>query len=765
MIDLIPLSTLGTTLVLGALGMAAAGSVLGFVSGARSSLTGLQWTRRLALGFSYCMILANVVMVAALLSRDFSVSYVAEVGTWEQPLHITIVSLWASLSGSILLWGGVLGVYVVGIILGLGDRHRIYQPWMLGVLLSICVMFALLVAGIANPFAPTEADVLAGLNRAFGTTASGMPADGPGPNPLLQNHWLMIIHPPTLYLGYVGMAVPFAMSAAALLAGRLESGWMAPLRRAFLVPWAFLTGGIILGGWWSYAVLGWGGYWAWDPVENASFLPWLTGTAFLHSSMLMHRRASMKSWTLILGMVTFLLTLFGTFLTRSGVFNSVHAFGTGAVGPVLLSFIAISGLFSVVLLGLRVHTLTEGAVELPRSNSSVPRADRALSSGTRTALSIGLWAALVIPPAAAVCAALWFALPVTFNLPFLSEPLTLPEWAAFAWLPLAAVLLARRNLSRDFMIVAQNATFSVFTLVVFLGTVYPIMAEALRDKKVSVGEPFFDAFGFPLGVIIVWLMGLGPMLPWGQTAITSAWKRFLAPLSFATVMVGVLWATGITKVFVLIALFVCFAALAANLGELIWPSAARLRRGGGLTGITDLLRMGRRRWGGHLAHYGVIMCVIGMALSRGYSVEKDLMFARGETVTFDIPGETEAYALTYVGGDRDVQSHRTVNLAQFEVSRAGVSLGTYSPAINNYKMREEGIPSPDIRSTWSHDLYLSLLSVPPDGSRASLHVKWIPGVLWIWLSGLLIVLGTAISVWPERRRQPRAAPHAAPETA
>lgn len=759
---MISLSTLGTTLVLGALAMAAAGSVIGFVSGAKKSVTGLRWARSLGVGFALAMIAANVVMITALLSRDFTVSYVAEVGTWQTPLHITIVSLWASLTGSILLWGGVLGVYVLGLIIGLGDRHRAYQAWTLGVLLAICVMFGLLVAGVANPFAPTEAATLQQLIAQFGATADGLPMDGPGPNPLLQNHWLMVVHPPTLYLGYVGMALPFAMSAAALLAGRLEAGWMAPLRRAFLIPWAFLTFGIMLGGWWSYAVLGWGGYWAWDPVENASFLPWLTGTAFLHSAMLMQRRTSMKTWTLILGMGTFLLTLFGTFLTRSGVFNSVHAFGSGTVGPVLLTFIFVCTMFTIVLLALREHTLHLGAKDLPAPKRRLPRADRELSTPVRAVLHGLLWAALVAPPAVAISAALYYQLPIEIpwgrpDIPGGLQPmLVIPKAAAFVWLPVLGIFLFRRLLSRDFMIVAQNATFSVFTFVVFLGTTYPILAEALRDKKVSVGEPFFDAFAFPLGVLIVWLMGLGPMLPWGQQSIVGAWKRFLAPLSGAIVVTALCWLVGgIEQTYTLIAIFVCFAALFANLGELLTPIVNRLRKGGGVAGALHLIRKGRRRWGGHIAHYGVIMCVLSVALSRGYAIEKDVMIAQGQSVSF------EGYDIRFLEARQLEQPHRIRTEAAVQVSQDGRDIGTYLPATHKYLTRAEGLPSPDVRSTWTHDLYLSLMSVQDDGARISLHVKSMPGVLWIWISGLVILLGTAIAVFPESRA-PAVAPTARP---
>jgi cytochrome c-type biogenesis protein CcmF len=204
----------------------------------------------------------------------------------------------------------------------------------IGVHLAISVFFCLLVTSVANPFERIDA----------------IPPDGPGPNPLLQNHWLMAVHPPMLYLGYVGMVIPYAMICAALLAGRLEDGWMVPLRRWMLVPWTFLTVGIVLGGWWSYGVLGWGGYWAWDPVENASFHPWLTGTAFLHSAMVFQKRGTLRIWTLVLGMATFLLTLVGTFMTRSGVFNSVHSFTQSSIGPVFLVFIGVVLLLASVIL-------------------------------------------------------------------------------------------------------------------------------------------------------------------------------------------------------------------------------------------------------------------------------------------------------------------------------------------------------------------------------------------------------------------------------
>ncbi|MEE2775854.1 MAG: heme lyase CcmF/NrfE family subunit [Acidobacteriota bacterium] len=333
---------IGQGLVLLALLLCAVGSPVGFVAGANRSPVGLAWTRRLALGFAAAMVAANVLMVIALLSHDFSVSYVAQVGSLSTPVHITIFSLWSSLEGSILFWGLILGVYVAGVAILQRRGHEDYLAYTLGTALAIGLFFSFLIAGPANPFAATPAPI---------------PTDGPGPNALLQNHLLMAIHPPTLYLGYVGMTIPFSMAVAALLRGQLGPTWLLPLRNWLLVPTGLLSLGIMLGGWWSYEVLGWGGYWAWDPVENASFLPWLTAIAALHSAIVLQRKGTLKAWTVVLVMITFLLTILGTFLTRSGVVNSVHAFTQSPISPLFLGFLGVLLIFVIVLLSLRIDTL------------------------------------------------------------------------------------------------------------------------------------------------------------------------------------------------------------------------------------------------------------------------------------------------------------------------------------------------------------------------------------------------------------------------
>ena len=268
---------------------------------------------------------AVVVLEWALITHDFGVRYVAENGGRAVPLYYTVTSLWAALEGSLLLWLVVLCGYAAAVARRPDPRAAGLHPWVLGTLSVVAAFFFALALLGGNAFEPV----------------SPVPADGPGPNPLLQDNPLMGVHPPLLYLGYVGLAVPFAYAVAALLTGDTGRGWLLAVRRWTLLAWTFLTLGIVLGAWWSYAVLGWGGYWAWDPVENASLLPWLTATALLHSAMVQERRATLRVWNVCLAVASFLLVLLGTFLTRSGVVESVHAFSRSALGALLLGFLAL----------------------------------------------------------------------------------------------------------------------------------------------------------------------------------------------------------------------------------------------------------------------------------------------------------------------------------------------------------------------------------------------------------------------------------------
>ena len=341
-----------------ALGLAA--SIVGLAAQAVGLATGRA--RLLARAPATVVVLAVAavgqvaVMERALITRDFTVAYVAQHGSHRTPALFNVATLWSALEGSILLWVLVLVGYLV--MVAWRFRHRLADPlvgWALLVLFAVCTFFFVLLAGPAHPFA--SFDPWPGY-------------DGPGPNPLLQNHVLMAFHPPILYLGYVGFTVPFAFAIGALATGRIGEGWLVETRRWTLLAWTCLTAGIILGAWWSYEVLGWGGYWAWDPVENVSFLPWLTGTAFLHSVMVQERQGMLRVWNLSLLCSTFALTILGTFVTRSGVLESVHSFTESGIGPMLLGFFALVAAVSVGLIAWRGDDLrSEGSMASPVSRT------------------------------------------------------------------------------------------------------------------------------------------------------------------------------------------------------------------------------------------------------------------------------------------------------------------------------------------------------------------------------------------------------------
>ena len=289
--------------------------------------------RRFAIAIGVLAVAANVTMVIALVAHDFSVAYVAQVGSRSTPLLYTVASLWGALEGSILFWAGILGVLTALLAIRTPARDAQRLPPALAVLFGLLVFFLGIVVGPGNPWG----------------RVSPVPADGPGPNPLLQNHPLMAIHPPLLYLGLVGLAIPFALTISALFRGELDRVWLAATRRWMLGAWVALGAGLVLGAWWSYAVLGWGGYWAWDPVENVALLPWLTATAFLHSAMVQARRGALVAWNVSLVIASFSLTLMATLITRSGILSSVHAFTNTPIGPLFLALMTGVVMSSVLL--------------------------------------------------------------------------------------------------------------------------------------------------------------------------------------------------------------------------------------------------------------------------------------------------------------------------------------------------------------------------------------------------------------------------------
>ncbi|MEM6533217.1 MAG: heme lyase CcmF/NrfE family subunit [Myxococcota bacterium] len=657
---------LGQGLILAGLAAATFGSLTGMVGGVKQNVKLLRWTRLAVYVFATTMIVANLVMVRALLAHDFSVQYVAQVGSRSTPTWVTVVSLWSSLEGSILFWGAVLGVYLAAFAYFNRDRYREYMAYALGVMLMVGVFFAVLIAGPANPFG----------------YLSPAPSDGPGPNPLLQNHILMVIHPPSLYLGYVGMTVPFGIACAALLRGRLSEGWLKPLRRWTMIPWTFLSIGIILGGWWAYEVLGWGGYWAWDPVENASFLPWLAATGYLHSTVVQERKRILKAWTLALVLTAFLLTILGTFMTRSGVFNSVHSFTQSPIGPIFLGFLAVCTMGSLALLAGRSHLLeAEGKIEAVASRESA----------------------------------------FLFN----------------------------------------NLLFAVFTFTVLLGTVFPLITEAVRGVQVSVGEPYFDRMAIPIGLAMVFMMGVGPVLPWGKPKVDVVLKQFIVPGGVGAVVALLSVLLGLREPLVVLTLALCAFAAVVSLDQIFRPVLERMRkRGESLSAAMQRVTAGhRRRVGGHVVHLAIFLLVAAVAVSSAYKTSAEASLTKGQTF------EIGAYQITYVDTKVREYSHKRSVFAEIQVRKGGEIVRTLEPTLNFYARQREPIGTPDVMSGPGDDLYLSLLSYKPDGSRVGIRAFQIPMVAWLWWSIPLIAMGSAISLWPKRRARKRVVEDAAAATA
>lgn len=638
------IGNLGQALVLAGLGCATTGALAAFAGGWWRSADAWAWARRLSYAFAACMLLANVVMEYALITHDFSVKYVAHVGATTTPLHITIVSLWSSLEGSILFWGLILGGFIALATWRNGERNPEVMPWATATWLAVAAFFCFLIAGPANPWGPAP---------------SPIPSEGPGPNPLLQNHLLMIVHPPALYLGYVGMTIPFGLAVGALIAGRLNAAQLGPLRAWLLVPWIFLTVGIVLGGWWAYEVLGWGGYWAWDPVENASLLPWLTATAGLHAAMLPHRRGSLKGWTVTLVLASFLLTLLGTFMTRSGVFNSVHSFSQSDIGPTLLAFIAVCLIGSIVLLAARVDKLeSEGAVSNP--------------------------------------------------------------------------------VSRETAFLVNNLLFVALTFTVLIGTVFPLVAEAVKGVKLSVGEPYFNRMAVPIGVMILFLMGVGPALPWGEATTARLKSHVLPPLGAGILAAVVGFAAGVREPWPLATLLCAGFAGLVTVREMAAPFAARSG------GFGQALFTYRKRVGGYVVHLGIIVMLLAVAMSSAFRVDEEFRLQKGECHVF------QGYELCYQGKQVVEEPNRTRNIALVQVDGGAF---TMEPALTDYPAMMTPIGTPAVRTTPTHDLYLSLMNIDATGQNIALHAFRNPLIVWLWIGSGIAVLGAAIALIPGRRTQ------------
>ncbi|MGH9093146.1 MAG: heme lyase CcmF/NrfE family subunit, partial [Acidimicrobiales bacterium] len=605
-------------------------------------------------------VLATGAMEHALVTHDFTLVYVADNNARATPLIYSITGLWSALAGSILLWGLVLAAITA--LLVWRYRRQVGDPvvrWAMLVLYAVAAFFFGLMAGPANPFL---------------TVPGRAPLHGAGPNALLQDNPLVAVHPPFLYMGLVGFTVPFAFAVGMLATGRVGDRWLVETRRWTLLSWTCLTFGIVLGAWWSYQVLGWGGFWGWDPVENAALLPWLCGTAYLHSVLVQERRGLLRVWNLSLCIATFALTILATFLTRSGVVESVHAFSDSTLGPVLIAFFL---LVSVVGFGLLAW-----------------RGDRLRSPGGIDA-----------------------------------------------------------PLGREGAFLVNNLLFVGFAFVVLLGTLFPILYQAVRNQAVTVGAPYFNTIAVPVGLALLLLMAVAPALSWRKVDGALLWQRLRIPAWAGVLTIVGCVAGGVRGLEPLVGFGLgAFAAASAARSLALSVRASRRHGAGAWRGLVG------RANGGMVVHLGVVVLAVGLVAATSFRATTELALRRGQVVTYD------GHTFQFEGLRATRTAQRTATEAVVRVDGGG----PFTPAVSRYSgPASEAVGTPAIDSGLFGDVYMTLSAI--GGTGASTGAQGLAGlpagsvgvtvvveplIAWLWAGGVIVALGGLLALVPGGRRRP-----------
>jgi cytochrome c-type biogenesis protein CcmF len=648
------IATLGHTSILLALFAALCGIVSPILAARSGQERYLDFSRYAIFGQFVLVTLAAAALIYGLVATDFSIKYVAFNTTRATPIYYRVTGLWGALEGSLLLWEWILIIFSGVTAWVYRGRHRETLPWVIMIFSIVSAFFLLVLAFLSSPF----------------EALSPVPADGRGLNPLLEDANMMT-HPPLLYTGFVGLTVPYAFAMAALITGKLDEAWIVSTRRWTIIAWFFLTAGNLVGAWWSYHVLGWGGYWAWDPVENAAFMPWLPATAFLHSIQVQERRGMLKVWNLSLIIIAFSLTIFGTFLTRSGIISSIHAFSSGPVGGFFLAFLAIILLGSFGLLAYRADLLKEQ----PELDSMVSRE--------------------------------------------------------------SAFLLNN--------VVLVSALFTIF-----LGTIFPLISEAVAGVQVSVGAPYFNSVTVPLFLCLVFLMGVGPMIAWRRASWDNLRRNFLWPALVALAFGLALFVFKVKEFLPLLG----FTLLAFVVLTIVYDTTLALRARkriageGIIRGLVTLARRNQRRYGGLIVHLGVVLIVLGIAGSMTYSLEKEATLGLKQELPIG------NYRIQFEGlkGSRQ-PTHFRVEGA-FRVFHNGDDDGVLTPALKFFPTQQSPIGRAVHQSSLSEDIYLILSGFSEiDRNQATLKALVRPLVIWMWIGGFVIALGTLICIWPMKKTE------------
>src|SRR6266481_3718088 len=626
------MTLLGTLALWLALLVGVWGALAGFVGGLKDRPDLARSARHAVFALCGALLVAVFSLEWALFQHDFNVEYVAAYTSRNLPIFYTWSALYAGQKGSLLFWATVLSAFGSLAFVLTPRRHRELLPYVAGVVSVVAAFFiSVMLFGHANPF----------------QRLPYTPLDGSGLNPQLQNPG-MVFHPPMLYLGYISITIPFAFAIAALLSKKLDVDWLVAIRKWTLVSWLFLSIGLLLGMWWAYVELGWGGYWAWDPVENAALLPWLVMTAFLHSVMVQEKRGMLKKWNLALVIGAWLLSIFGTFLTRSGVISSVHSFTQSPVGYFFLFFLVAAAVASFLFNNL---------------------------------LLIGI-------------------------------------------------------------------AFSVLW-----GTLFPILSEAVKGTKVTVGPPFFNQVNIPLGLALLAMTGIGPLIAWRRASLPNLRRQFAVPLTSCVFVLLILLVAGMRDIGALIAFSIGGFVLATIVQEFARGARARHRQYGEPTpfAVLQLLSRNRRRYGGYIVHVAIVLLFVAFA-GMAFKTETQATLRPGETATLKGP-DGHVYTFTHLGVSQYNTLNRQVTAVLLDVGRDGKPIGRmrtekrqHVDALGNPTFE----PSTEvgIMSGLRVDLYVVLAGLVNGTEQAVFRFTINPLVWWVWFGGLVLVIGGLIVLWP-----------------
>jgi cytochrome c-type biogenesis protein CcmF len=639
-------------------------AVYAFAGGIAAILTRhpllIKSTRQAGIATCSLIFLATLSLVYLFFSDNFSIAYVVAHSNRDLATFYKVAALWSGQEGSLLFWSFLLAIYVFSVLITYRNKNGELMPYVGVVMAGVQIFFLTLNNFVASPF---KALAVPGANGAMDLIAR---ADGNGLTPLLQ-YPEMVIHPPNLYSGYTGFTIPFAFALGALLARYPGEKWIHLTRKWTMIAWTFQTMGILLGAHWAYAVLGWGGYWGWDPVENASLLPWLTGTAFLHSVMMQEKRGMMKVWNVWLVFCTFLLCILGTLLTRSGVVSSVHAFAQSSIGNWFVGFIAI-----ILLVCFGAYIKNRDYLESENQLDAI--------------------------------------------------------------------------VSRESSFLFNNLVLLVACIAVLSGTLFPVFSEWITGDRISVGAPFFNKVNIPLGLLLMFLTGVGPLLAWRKTSTESLKRNFGWPLAVGIVGGAIAFALGFRQFYSLVCLILCvFVASTITMEFYRGAKVIGARSGASLAASAiDLTMRNTRRYGGYIVHIGMVLIFIGLA---GAAFNRDMQKEMQLGSTMQIG----PYTLLLQSVDTKPEKNYTAERMIVEVLRDNKPMMMLYPEKRHFATTVENGTMVAIYSTLKEDLYVVYAGQSPDTQLPVIHAYLNPLVKWIWFGGVVVVFGTLVALLPNRR--------------